>query len=69
LVAAAPVHDPTGAKQVLTEPAAAHPNKTKARAEGGQQERMSHHRAAVAIWREVAERPLLTGFPRCRRAG
>jgi hypothetical protein len=57
MVVAAPVHDPTAAKQVLTEPEAAHPNGTKARTEGGQQERMSHHRAAVAIGREVAERP------------
>ncbi|MEV6002851.1 IS5 family transposase [Streptomyces griseomycini] len=62
LVTAANVHDTTGGKLPLDEPAAAHPGVTGVWADGGYQDRIFNHGTRLGVDAEVVQRPRAKGF-------
>ncbi|MDG9709415.1 IS5 family transposase [Streptomyces sp. DH10] len=62
LVTAANVHDTTGGKLLLDDLAASHPGVTKVWADGGYQNSIFNHGAALGIDVEVVQRPRAKGF-------
>ncbi|GGU43713.1 hypothetical protein GCM10010244_82250 [Streptomyces coeruleorubidus] len=62
LVTAANVHDTTGGKLLLDDLAAAHPSVTKVWADGGYENSIFNHGAALGIDVEVVQRPRTKGF-------
>ncbi|MGW7427183.1 IS5 family transposase, partial [Streptomyces sp. NPDC054813] len=62
LVTAANVHDTTGGKHLLDDPAATHPGVTKVWADGGYQSSILNHGAGLSIDVEVVQRARTKGF-------
>ncbi|MGQ4400115.1 IS5 family transposase [Streptomyces hayashii] len=62
LVTAANVHDTTGGKLLLDDLATAHPSVSKVWADGGYQNSIFNHGAALGIDVEVVQRPRAKGF-------